>query len=94
MAASKLADEKQKLPEHKLVNIKSRGGIWKVTAAAFEIFCIVEKVFIKHTETCFNKTDSQLITKVVQKGIDEPANFWKLKSNMNYAELRDHVKTF
>ena len=94
MAASKLAGEKQELPEHKLVNIENRGDIWKVTAAVFEIFCTAEKMFIKHTKRYFNKIDSQLITKVVQGGTGEPANFSKLKSNMNYAELRDNVKTF
>ena len=51
-------------------------------------------MFIKNTKRYFNKIDSQLITKVVQGGTGEPANFSKLKSNMNYAELRDNVKTF
>ena len=32
LAAGKLGDVKQELPEHKLVNIKNRGGLWKVTA--------------------------------------------------------------
>ena len=30
MAAGKLGDEKQELPEHKLVNIKNRGGYGKL----------------------------------------------------------------
>ena len=34
----KLDDEKQELPEHKLVNTKNKGGLWKVTADVFEVF--------------------------------------------------------
>ena len=51
LAAGKLGDEKQELPEHKLVNTKNRGGLWKVTAEDFEIFCIAEQIFKKRTET-------------------------------------------
>ena len=47
------------------MNTKDRGGLWKVTAEFFEIFCIAEQVFKKHTETCSNKIDGQLITKEV-----------------------------
>ena len=42
LAAGKLGDEKQELPEHKLVNTKNMGGLWKVTVEVFEIFCIAE----------------------------------------------------
>ena len=55
LAAGKLGDEKQELPEHKLVNTKNRGGLWKVTAEDFEIFCIAEQIFKKHTETYSKK---------------------------------------
>ena len=59
MDAHKLLLRKNKarseLPEHKLVNTKNRGGLWKVTAEVFEIFCIAEQIIKKHTETCSNK---------------------------------------
>ena len=42
LAAGKLYDEKQELPERKLVNTKNRGGLWKVTAEVSETFCIAE----------------------------------------------------
>ena len=58
----KLDDEKQELPENKLVNTKNKGGLWKVTADVFEFFCIAEQIFKKHTETCSNKVDGQLTT--------------------------------
>ena len=48
LAAGKLGDEKLELAEHKLVNTKNRGGLWKVTAEVFEIFCIAEQIFKKH----------------------------------------------
>ena len=35
LAAGKLGDEKQELPEHKLVNTKNWRVLWKVTAEAF-----------------------------------------------------------
>ena len=35
LAAGKLGDEKQELPEHKLVNTKSWRVLWKVTAEVF-----------------------------------------------------------
>ena len=35
LAACKLGDEKQELPEHKLVNTKNWRVLWKVTAEAF-----------------------------------------------------------
>ena len=86
LAAGKLGDEKHKLPEHKLVNTKNRGGLWKVTAEVFEIFCIAEQIFKKHTETCSHKIDGQLITKAVLEDTGVLANFSKLKSNINYAQ--------
>ena len=86
MAAGKLGDEKQELLEHKLVNTKNRGGLWKVTAEVFEIFCIAEQIFKKHTETSSNKVDGQLITKAVLEDTGVLANFSKLKSNMNHAD--------
>ena len=85
LVAGKLGDEKQELPEHKQVNTKNRGGLWKVTAEVFEIFCIAEQIFKKHTETC-SKIDGQLITKAVLEDTGVPANFSKLKSNINYAD--------
>ena len=42
LAAGKLCDEKQELPERKLVNTKNRGGLWKVSAEVSEIFCVAE----------------------------------------------------
>ena len=84
MAAGKLGDEKQELREHKLVNTKNRGGLWKVTAKVFEIFCIAEQIFKKHTEACSNKIDGQLITKAVLEDTGVLANF--SKSNINYAD--------
>ena len=86
LAAGKLGDEKQELPEHKLVNTKNRNGLWKVTAEVFEIFCIAEQIFKKHTETCSNKIDGQLITKAVLEDTGVLANFSKLKSSINYAD--------
>ena len=84
MAAGKLGNEKQELPKHKLVNTKNRGGLWKVTAEVFEIFCIAKKIFKKHIETCFNKVDGQLRTKAVLQDTGVLANFSKLKSNINH----------
>ena len=86
LAAGKLGDEKQELPEHKLVNTKNIGGLWKVTAEVFEIFCIAEQMLKKHTETCSNKIDGQLITKAVLEDTGVLAKFSKLKSNINYAD--------
>ena len=79
LAAGKLGDEKQELPEHKLVNTKNRGGLWKVTAEVFEIFCIAEQMFKKHTETCSNKIDGQLITKASTRGHRCAGKFFKVK---------------
>ena len=42
-----------------MVNTKNRGGLLKVTANVFEIFCITEQIFKKHTETSSNKIDGQ-----------------------------------
>ena len=80
MAAGKLGDE------HKLMNTKNRGGLWKVTAEVFEVFSIAEQIFKKQTETCSNKIDGQLITKAVLEDTGVLANFSKLKSNINYAD--------
>ena len=71
MAAAKLGDEKQELPELKLVNTKNRGGL-----------CIAEQIFKKHTETCCNKINGQLITKAVLKDTGVLPNFSKLKGNI------------
>ena len=84
LAAGKLSNEKQELHEHKPVNTKNRGGLWKVTAEVFEIFCIAEQMFKKHTETCSNKI--QLITKAVLEDTGVLVIFSKLKSNINYAD--------
>ena len=86
LAAGKLGDEKQELREHKLVNTKNRDALWKVTAEVFEIFCIAEQMFKKHTDTYSNKIDGQLITKAVLEDTGVLANFSKLKSNIDYAD--------
>ena len=73
--------------EHKLVNTKIRkGSLWKGTAEVFEVFCIAEQIFKKHTETPANKTDGQLITKEVIEDTGVLANFPKLKGNINHAD--------
>ena len=77
LAAGKLGYEKQELFEYDLVNTKNREGLRKVTDEAFGIFCIVEQIFKKHTETCSNKTDGQLITKVVLEDTGVLTNFSK-----------------
>ena len=77
LAAGKLGYEKQELFEYNLVNTKNRGCLWKVTDEVFGIFCIVEQIFIKNTETCSNKTDGQLITKVVLEDTGVLTNFSK-----------------
>ena len=43
-------------------------------------------MFKKHTETCSNKIDGQLISKAVLEDTGVLANFSKLKSNINYAD--------
>ena len=89
MAAGKLGQKKQELPEQKLVNTKNKGGLWKVSA---EIFCTAEQIFQKHTETCSNKI-GQLITKAVLEFTGVLANFSKLKININYDdnEIRKNI---
>ena len=100
MAAGKLGDEKQELPEHELVDAKNRGDLRKVTAKVFEIFCITKQTFKKNTKTWSNKTDGKLIMETVLEDTGMLANFWKavledtgmlanfskLKSNTNYAD--------
>ena len=86
LAAGKLGDNKQELPEHKLMNTKNRVGLWKVTAEVFEIFCPAKHMVKKHTETCSNQTDGQLITKAVLEDTSVLANFSKLKSRINHAD--------
>ena len=86
MAAGKLGDNKQELPEHKVMNTKNRVGLWKVTAEVFETFCTATHMFKKHTETCSNKTDGQLITKAVLEDTSVLANVSKLKSSINHAD--------
>ena len=77
-----LCDEKQELTEHKLVNIKIRIGLWKVTSEVFENFWTAKQKFQKHTETWLKKIDGQLITKTLVP----LANFSKLKNNINWAD--------
>ena len=86
MAAGKLGDEKQELPEHKLVNTKNRGGLCKITAEVFEIFCIAEQIFKKHAEKSSNKIDGHLITKAVLEETGVLANVLRLKSKINHAD--------
>ena len=86
MAAGKLGDEKQELPEHKLAINKNRGSLWKVTAEVFEIFCIAQQIFKKHVETSSNAIDGHLMTKTILEDTGKLANFSKLKCNINHAE--------
>ena len=68
------------------MSTKNRGGLWKVTAEVFEIFCMAEQIFKKYKETCSNKIDGQLITKAVLKDARALVNFSKLTSNINNAD--------
>ena len=89
-APAMLCDEKQELTEHKLVNIKIRIGLWKVTSEVFENFWTAKQKFQKHTETWLKKIDGQLITKTLVP----LANFSKLKNNINWAdnEIKKNVR--
>ena len=49
LAAGKLGDEKQELLEHKLVNTKERGGLWKVTVKFLRSFAYLSK-YLKNTQ--------------------------------------------
>ena len=46
----KLDDEKQELPEQKVVHAINLSGLWKITDEEFEIFCIAEKILKKKTD--------------------------------------------
>ena len=65
-----------------MVHVKNKGGLWKVPAEVFEVFCIAEQILKKkQTETCSNKY-GQLIGKAVLEETDELANFPKLKNEI------------
>ena len=68
------------------MNTKNKGCLWKITAEVFESFCVAEQIFKKHTETCSNKIDGQLISKAVLEDTVVFENFLKLKSNINHAD--------
>ena len=75
LAAGKLGDEKQELPEHKLVNTKNRGGLWKVTAEVFEIFCIAEEMFKNTQKHVLIKLMVSSLTKAVLEDTGVLVNF-------------------
>ena len=75
MADGKLGDEKQELPEHKVVHAKNRGGLLKFTAEIFKIFCIAEQIFEK------KKRQKHVLIKYGQlEETRKLANFLKLKN--------------
>ena len=51
LAAANLDDKKQELPEHKLVNVKNRTDLLKVTGEVFQSFRITKQMF-KNTQKC------------------------------------------
>ena len=66
LAARKLGDVKQELPEHKLVNTINRGRLMENYSGSFPLsFCIVEQVFKKQKGTCSSKIHGMFITKTV-----------------------------
>ena len=91
MAAGKLGDEKQELPEHKLAINKNRGGLWKVTAEVFEIFCIAQQIFKKHVETSSNEIDGHLMTNNT-RGHSWASKFFKVKVQYKSRWEWDHKK--
>ena len=75
MAARKLCDEKQDLPEHKLLNTINLGWSMESYSEVFESFCIFEQVFKKQTGICSSKIDG----KFNATGCKCAGNFFKAK---------------
>ena len=59
LIAGKCVGEKIKLPEHKIVEIHDRGGLWKVTKDVIDIFSKAEAYFLLAVEKNPRKIDSQ-----------------------------------
>ena len=83
MTDGKLGDEKQELPEHKVVQAINLGGLWKITAEEFEIFCIAEKIFKKkqNRQKHVLIKYGHLIGRTVLEETSELASFLNLKDH-------------
>jgi len=61
LMACKFKDNEHDVSNHKLVNIKDRGGLWKVNSHTFNIFAAAETFFLKSTEHFTTKIDCKAI---------------------------------
>ena len=80
LLACKFDGDETDTTNHKLVNIKDRGGLWKVNTDVFSIFSTAESYFLKSTKHFTNKIDCKSI---VSSMVEDPwvmVKFSKIKS--------------
>ena len=77
---SSTSDTSTEDKQHKLVDIKNRGGLWKINGPAIQIFKIVEFKFRCITKTSHNKIDSHALVKDLITNCGILSNFGKLKN--------------
>lgn len=75
LLARKYTDKSVDLPEHKLVTIRDRGGLWKVSMPVIQIFSSVEIYFKFKSNTFTNKIDSKEIVADLMKNAKIRSNF-------------------
>ena len=82
LLAGKLSDTQTLLEdEHKLVNSKNRGGLWKITKPAINIFTITELKFRQSVNKSGRKIDSVALTSSLVKDCGVLSNYDKIRSN-------------
>ena len=57
LRAGKYNNESQDLnhKDYELINVRNRGGLWKITSNVFNIFCVTENCFRQNTKTTVKK---------------------------------------
>ena len=78
---SSASDTNTENKQQKLVDIKNRGGLWKINDSAIQIFKIVELKFRCITKTSHNKIDSHALVKDLITNCGILSNFGKLKND-------------
>ena len=78
LLAGKLNEEGSDLDEHKLINVRDRGGLWKTRKEVIMIFTTAESLFRSFVSKCHNKINAVEMVSALMKDSSVIANFSKL----------------
>ena len=89
LLAGKVSEGGADMPEHKLIDARNRGGLWKVTKEVISIFTSAESLFHSFVIKNYNKIDSKEMVSCLMKDCGVLSNFSKIRNLATDSESKE-----